>query len=81
MARIRRQKPSGTTTGKPTASQIIWLIAVYIRLSREDGNEESESVTNQKKILAEYLEQYFEGEYEIVDYYIEARQRRRHEAL
>jgi len=50
---------------------MIWRIAVYIRLSREDGCEESGSVTNQKKILMEYVEQYFEGQYVIVDFYID----------
>ena len=54
--------------------RILWKIAVYIRLSREDGNElndESDSITNQKKILKEYLEQFFEDEYEIFDYYVD----------
>ena len=60
-------------------AQVAWRVAAYIRLSREDA--ESESVTNQKKILAEYLEQYFEGEYDIVDYYIEARLPQWNEAL
>ena len=67
-----KAKPRTTKPAAPkTAAEIIWYIAVYIRLSRDDGNEESESVTNQKKILAEYLEQYFVGEYDIVDYYID----------
>ena len=52
-------------------TEIVWRIAVYIRLSREDGNEESESVVNQKKILSEYLEQYFEGQFILVDFYID----------
>jgi len=60
---------------------IEWLVAVYIRLSREDGNEESESVINQKKILTAYLEKQFVGQYVIVDFYIDRRPRRRHEAL
>ncbi|MCL2531944.1 MAG: recombinase family protein [Oscillospiraceae bacterium] len=54
--------------------QVVWRIAVYIRLSREDRNEvknESESVTNQTKILNEYLEQYFVGEYVVVDFYVD----------
>jgi hypothetical protein len=54
-----------------SSTKSLWHVAVYIRLSREDGNEESESVVNQKKILAEYLQQYFVGEYEITDYYID----------
>jgi len=68
MARHRRQ--ATTHTGQKI-SQIVWRIGIYIRLSREDGNVESESVVNQKKILKEYFENYFEGEYVIVDYYVD----------
>ena len=47
-----------------------WHIGVYIRLSKDDGNDESLSVTNQKKITTEYIEKTFAGsEYAIVDYY------------
>jgi len=69
MARIRKQ-PTGTAP-KAAKAQILWRIAVYIRLSREDGNGESDSVVNQKKILSEFLEQYFDGQYIIVDFYID----------
>jgi hypothetical protein len=70
MPRIR--KPiDGASAGKQTKSDIMWNIAVYIRLSREDGNEESESVVNQKKILSEYLENYFEGNFAITDFYVD----------
>ena len=32
-------------------------VGIYIRLSREDGdNRESESITNQRKIITEYVE-------------------------
>jgi len=48
-----------------------WNIAGYIRLSREDGNEESESVVNQKKILSQYLKNSFEGQYTINDFYVD----------
>lgn len=35
----------------------VYSAAVYIRLSREDGDkEESDSVGNQKKLLSEYVE-------------------------
>lgn len=38
-----------------------WNIACYIRLSREDGDcIESDSVTNQRKLLSEYAEKNFE---------------------
>jgi hypothetical protein len=70
MPRIR--KPiDGSAPIKSTKSDIVWNIAVYIRLSREDGNEESESVINQKKILSEYLESYFEDSFTITDYYVD----------
>ena len=64
-----RRRPENVP--KKTAAAIEWLVAVYIRLSREDGNEESESVINQKKILAAYLEKQFVGQYVIVDFYID----------
>lgn len=50
---------------------MVWRIAVYIRLSKDDGNDESLSVTNQKKIIREYLENFFEEEYILVDIYID----------
>ena len=66
-AKPRTTKPAITKA----AAQIIWYIAVYIRLSRDDGNEESESVVNQKKILTEYLEKQFSGQYVFVDFYVD----------
>lgn len=63
MARIRKSETSKTTS-------IIWYIALYIRLSREDGNDVSVSVDNQLKELNTYLEK-FEGMYEVVDTYID----------
>lgn len=39
----------------------MWNIACYIRLSREDGDLfESDSITNQRKLLTNYVEQNFE---------------------
>ncbi|MDD3779348.1 MAG: hypothetical protein PHX26_04730 [Proteiniphilum sp.] len=70
MGRNSRQK--NNIISIPSKQLILWRIAVYIRLSREDGNEESESVINQKKILKEFLEEYFDGEYTVVDFYIDA---------
>lgn len=49
----------------------MWHVAVYIRLSKEDGNVESESVVNQKKIILEYLENNCEERHTIVDFYID----------
>jgi len=70
LARIRNAKKGSEALGKKADAQI-WRIAVYIRLSREDGNDESESVVNQKKILTEYLEKHFEDQYVVVDYYMD----------
>lgn len=67
MARIRKLK----TDEKSTIKKVIWYIALYIRLSKDDGNDESLSVTNQRKILTEYVEQIFQGEYVVVDEYID----------
>jgi hypothetical protein len=77
MARIRKAQKETVHIGTKALNQIIWRIAVYIRLSKEDANKEdgnsdnSESVINQKKILIEYLEKFFEGQYVIVDFYID----------
>lgn len=52
----------------------VWLVAFYIRLSREDkrGKEESESISNQRLILTDYLEQQDDGdEYVYVDEYVD----------
>lgn len=67
MARIRKTQQTGLTT----SDQIVWQTAVYIRLSKEDGNDESLSVTNQKKIIIEYLEQFFIDHNILVDFYID----------
>jgi site-specific DNA recombinase len=67
MARIRKSQADG----KSTLKKIIWYIALYIRLSKDDGNDESLSVINQKKILTEYVEKFFQGEYVIIDYYVD----------
>ncbi len=52
----------------------VWLVAFYIRLSREDkrGKDESESITNQRLILTDFLEQQDDGdEYIYVDEYVD----------
>lgn len=52
--------------------QIIWKIAVYIRLSKEDGNDVSYSVKNQKALISKHIENFDETEeYVVVDYYID----------
>ena len=69
MARTSRQGEKKVISARDV--QLFWKIAVYIRLSREDGNEESDSVVNQKKILIEFLEQHFDGPYMIADFYVD----------
>ena len=52
-----------------------WLIEVYIRLSKEDARhlDESESVTNQRSIIEDYIASMDDGdEYRIVDEYVDA---------
>lgn len=47
-----------------------WKAALYIRLSKEDGDkQESYSVTSQREILTEYLKQHHDIEF--VDFYID----------
>jgi DNA invertase Pin-like site-specific DNA recombinase len=51
---------------------VLWKIAIYIRLSREDGNDESYSVKNQRQRLMAYLETLMlEEESELVDFYVD----------
>lgn len=66
MPRIRKVEET-----RSKDNRIVWRIAVYIRLSKDDGNDESLSVTNQKKIIREYLEKFFEEEYTVIDFYID----------
>ncbi len=59
---------------KATPKNKIWLVAFYIRLSREDkrGKDELESNTDQRLILTDFLEQQDDGdEYIYVDEYVE----------
>lgn len=68
MARIRRGSAERISSVQPN----IWKVGKYIRLSRDDGNSESESITNQRKILDEQIPGYFDNDYDIVDEYIDA---------
>ena len=52
-------------------SPSLWRVGVYIRLSKEDGRQESLSVGNQRKILLDYLERDFEGAWELAGIYID----------
>lgn len=49
---------------------IIWKVALYIRLSKEDGNEVSYSVLNQEKILRRFIEE-SDIDFELFDIYID----------
>ena len=56
-------------------NNVIFKVAIYIRLSKEDmdrGDNDSESVKNQKILLQEYVKSLGE-EYELVDIYIDQR--------
>jgi len=64
MARIRKSLQNIKTTE--------WKVALYIRLSKEDGNDESLSVANQRKILNDYLQKnWADEEYTLADTYID----------
>lgn len=64
MARIRKSLHTSKTQE--------WRVALYIRLSKEDGNDESLSVANQRKILTDYLQNNWSGEeYALFDTYID----------
>ena len=52
----------------------IWLIAIYIRLSKEDVRsvDESESVSNQRKLIEDYIAGFNDGdEYVIIEEYVD----------
>ena len=58
-----------------TIKTVIYKVAIYIRLSKEDmdrGYDDSESVKNQKILLEEYVKNLGE-EYELIDIYIDQR--------
>ena len=54
-----------------TTDSLVWKVALYIRLSREDEEDkiESNSVTNQRALLQEYLKN--KNEFVIYDIYID----------
>lgn len=58
---------------KAASRNKVWYVAFYIRLSREDkrGKDESESITNQRLILTDFLEQQDDDEYIFVDEYVD----------
>ena len=51
-------------------NQIIWKVAIYCRLSSDDGdNAESDSITNQRELIYQFLKK--ETDMKVVDYYID----------
>ena len=55
---------------KENKAKKIWNAAVYVRLSKEDGDKiESDSITSQKDILSEYVKQ--KDDIKISDFYID----------
>ena len=70
MARVANRQ----NIAKAALKNRVWLVAFYTRLSREDkrGKDESESITNQRLILTDFLEQQDDGdEYVYVDEYVD----------
>jgi site-specific DNA recombinase len=70
MARVSRKQ----STVKKETNNKVWCVAFYIRLSREDkrGRDESESITNQRLILTDFLEQQDDDdEYILIDEYVD----------
>lgn len=59
------------TANQSSQKPLLWKAAVYIRLSREDGLEESKSITEQKKIIEEFLQHFFTGEYTVAGCYVD----------
>lgn len=56
-----------------TIKTVIYKVAIYIRLSKEDvdrGYDESESIKNQRTLLTEYVQK-LGWEYELIDIYID----------
>ena len=49
----------------------VWKVAMYIRISNSDGNNESESVANQREIIKKHIDNFDDGDYIIVDEYID----------
>lgn len=65
-----RKKAEEITSTLKSNSTLIWNVAVYIRLSKEDGNDVSISVIHQKQLIQSYLEN-SEENFQVVDYYID----------
>ena len=65
MARKSRIQSASARSGSST-----WLCAVYVRLSREDGDKvESESIVSQKNILSDFLSK--DPDIQVVDTFVD----------
>ena len=53
------------------AADRVWRVGLYIRLSKEDGRQESLSVANQRKILLDYLANDFPGRWELAGIFVD----------
>lgn len=70
----RKSRVITETQKQESTKAFEWKIGIYIRLSKEDlrNNDESESVTNQRKINLEFVEEKFCNEkYIIYDIYVD----------
>ncbi len=66
MARIRKNARNSAAKEPP-----FWLVGIYIRLSREDGGDESLSIVNQRKIILEYISENFDDRHAVIDDYVD----------
>ena len=54
-----------------TSPDRVWQVGLYIRLSKEDGRQESLSVANQRKILLDYLNNEFSGQWTLAGIFVD----------
>lgn len=54
-----------------TSPDRVWQVGLYIRLSKEDGRQESLSVANQRKILLDYLNNEFSGRWTLAGIFVD----------
>lgn len=59
------------TANRTLTTKKVWKVAIYLRLSQEDGKDESLSITNQRKLVFDYLDNNFIGLFEVIDTYID----------
>lgn len=64
-----RMQNTGSSETEPTGNKKIWRVGIYVRLSRDDGKEESLSIENQQKIILDFLKESFAEHYIIAGIY------------